>query len=136
MIFKKKFCFPKFPLFNPLTSFDLKLLEKGWAKYFKNGLKSFHLSHPSIYTVYLFWGRELIKMSSQTVHCTLQIFITRRVFKSLFWPNNHENLPNWLNVNSLDPNKILEHNSTIKTFLVCKMFMKKLKKRVRIKKLQ
>ena len=64
LIFKKNFCFPKFPLFNPLASFDLNLLEKGWAKYFKNGLKSFHISHPSICTVYLFWGRTLIQMSS------------------------------------------------------------------------
>ena len=64
LIFKKNFCFPKFPLFNPLASFDLNLLEKGWTKYFKNGLKSFHISHPSICTVYLFWGRTLIQMSS------------------------------------------------------------------------
>ena len=64
MIFKKNFRFPKFPLFNPLASFDLNLLEKGWTKKFKNGLKSFHISHPSICTVYLFWVRRLIQMSS------------------------------------------------------------------------
>ena len=64
LIFKKKFCFPKFPLFNPLASFDLNLLEKGWTKKFKNGLKSFHISHPSICTVNLFWVRRLIQMSS------------------------------------------------------------------------
>ena len=54
LIFKKKFCFPKFPLFNPLASFDLNLFEKGPTKYFKNGLKSFHISHLPICTVYLF----------------------------------------------------------------------------------
>ena len=64
MIFKKKFCFFHFPLFNPLASFDLNLLEKGWTKYFKNGLKSFQISYLSICTVYLFWVRTLIQMSS------------------------------------------------------------------------
>ena len=64
LIFKKKFRFPKFPLFNPLAYFDLNLLEKGWTKYLKNGLKSFHISHPSICTIYLFWVRKLIQLSS------------------------------------------------------------------------
>ena len=64
LIYKKNFCFPKFPLFNPLASFDLNLLEKGWAKYFKNGLKLFHISQPSICTAYLFWVRMLIQIAS------------------------------------------------------------------------
>ena len=55
---------PKFSFFNPLASFDLNLLEKGWAKYFKNGLKSFHISHLSLCTKDLFWVRTLVQMSS------------------------------------------------------------------------
>ena len=64
LIFEKKICFPKFPLFNHLTSFDLNFLEKGLAKYFKNGLKSFHILHLSICIAYLFWVRTLIQIAS------------------------------------------------------------------------
>ena len=60
---RKKFCFSKFPLFNALASFDLNLLEKGWTKYFKNGPKSFLISHPLICTAYLLWAQKLIQMS-------------------------------------------------------------------------
>ena len=77
LIFKKNFRFTKFPLFNPLASFDLNLLEKGWTKYFKNGLKSFHISQALICTVYLFWVRTLIQMSSPDssgLYMTIHIF--------------------------------------------------------------
>ena len=64
LIYKKTFCFPEFPLFNHLASIHLNLPEKGWTKYFKNSLKSFHISQALICTVYHFWVRTLIQMSS------------------------------------------------------------------------
>ena len=64
MYLGKNFVFPNFHFLTPwppLTSIYLKM---GEPKKFKNGLKSFHLSHPSICTVNLFWVRRLIQMSS------------------------------------------------------------------------